>query len=379
MNSIIYLDNAATTRVFDSAIKSMEEVYSIDYFNPSSTYKNGIIIKNKINTARTIIAQKLNCAQNEIFFTSCATESNNWALTCGFKNKKGNIVVSLGEHACVYECVKNMKNSGADVRFAKLLPDGRVDIDHLLSLVDENTSLVSVIHASNETGAINDLSKISTLIKKKNPKVIFHSDGVQAYLKTNNNVKALGVDMYSISGHKIGAPKGIGVLYISSKIKIRPLIFGGGQENGMRSGTENVAGIVALAVASEEYSKLQSNNRVKELRDVIVKKLHEIPDVTILSENCPHNNHIIAFCAERTKAEIIQTMCCDDGLIIGRGSACSSHHSGNRVLNELGLSQKLIDGALRLSLSPLTTKEEVDRGLEILKQNIEKLRGHKIG
>ncbi len=379
MNKVIYLDNAATTRVFDDAIKAMESVYSIDFYNPSSTYKNGISVKNLINDARTTIAKKLNCLPTEIYFTSGATESNNWAITCGFKNKKGNVVVSSGEHACVYECVKNIKNSGVDVRFAKLLPDGRVNVEHLLSLIDENTSIVSVIHASNETGAVNDLGYISAKVKSKNPKVIVHSDGVQAYLKVNNNVKALGVDMYSISGHKIGAPKGVGVLYLSSKIKIRPLIFGGGQESGMRSGTENVAGIAALAIASEEYSKLQSSIDVNALRKFTINKLKEIPGVTILSEECETNNHIIAFCVENTKAEIIQTMCCDDGLIIGRGSACSSHHSGNRVLSEMGLKQKSIDGALRLSLSPTTTEDEIINGIEILRKNIDKLRGHKIG
>lgn len=375
---MIYLDNAGTTRVYDEAMEAMKEVYSNTFFNPSSTYKDALAVKKLISESRAVIAQKLGCAPNEIYFTSCATESNNWALTSGFKNKRGNLVVSSGEHACVYECAKNLKNKGFDVRFAPLNSDGTVSLPALLSLVDENTCLVSVIHTSNETGVINDIESISRAVKAKNKNVIMHSDGVQAYLKTNCSVRKLGVDLYSVSGHKIGAPKGIGALYVNSKIKLQPLLFGGGQESGMRSGTENVGGIVALAKATQIYAQSSSEEMLKR-RDLLVNLLKEIDDVTILSESATRSHSIVTVVALNTKAEILQTMCADDGVIIGRGSACASHHSGNRVLSEMGLTQRQIDGAIRISLSPQTSDEDIRQAVRIIDKNITKLRGHNIG
>ncbi len=375
---MIYLDNASTTKVYDSAIDAMKDVYADSFFNPSSTYSQGISIKRKIDEARTQIAKIFNCSPNELYFTSCATEANNWALNSGFKNKtNGNLIISAGEHACVYECAKNLKSLGYDIRIASLNEDGTVNFEHLLSLIDDKTSLVSVIHVSNETGAINDLEKISKAIKKKNPKVLFHSDGVQAFLKTPTDVKRLGVDLYSISGHKIGAPKGIGALFVSSSVSIKPFIFGGGQERGLRSGTENVAGIIALAQATKEFSASSSDCHKK--HEYAIEFLRQIPDVTILSERANKSNYIITFSAKGTKAEIIQTMCCADGVLIGRGSACSSKKSGNRVLSEMKLTQKEIDGALRISFCPQTSYEDIKTGLTILSNNINKLRGNKIG
>ena len=375
---MIYLDNASTTQVYQSAIDAMNEIYATEYFNPSSTYGKGIEVKRKIEDARQCLAKRFSCNANEIYFTSCATEANNWAINCGFKNKgSGNIVISAGEHACVYECAKNLKSMGLDVRIATLNSDGTVNVDNLLSLVDAKTCLVSVIHVSNETGAINDLAQISKAVKRKNSKTLFHSDGVQAFLKTNNNVKALGVDMYSISGHKVGAPKGIGALYVSSKISIKPFLFGGGQEKGMRSGTENVAGIVALAKATEEF--LATNSNAKEKYDCALCELSKIENVTILSTSAQKSEYVLTFSAHATKAEIVQTMCSADGVLIGRGSACSSKKSGNRVLSEMQIPQNVVDGALRISFSPQTSIEEIKQGIKIISKNIEKLRGNKIG
>lgn len=376
---MIYLDNASTTRVYDDTVELMKKIYTTDFFNPSSTYKEGIEVKKLLTTSRETIAKHFSCLPSEIYFTSCATEANNWIINSGFKNKKGNIVISSGEHACVYECAKNLKNKGLDVRFAKLLPSGAIDLDDLLSKIDDNTCLISVIHASNETGIINDLPKISYSVKHKNPKIIIHSDGVQAFLKTTNDVKQLGVDAYSISGHKIGAPKGVGAVYVSSKIKLQPFIYGGGQESGQRSGTENVAGICGLANSVKIFSKNAINSNVKQIKEFAFNSLSDIDDIEILGKNAPATDYIIAFYALNTKAEILQTMCANDGVLIGRGSACSSRHSGNRVLSELGLTQKQIDGALRISFCPETTMEEVKFALDIITKNIKKLREHKIG
>ena len=376
---MIYLDNAATTRVYDEAIKIMEKVCGEDYFNPSSTYPGGIAAKKIINDTRTVIAAALNCSPNSVYFTSCATEANNWALTCGLKNKKGNIVVGGGEHACVYECAKALKSSGMDVRFVPLDRNGRVTPDALAEVMDENTGLVSVMHVSNETGVINDIALLAETAKSIAPRCVFHSDGVQAFLKTDNDVCKNGVDMYSLSGHKVGAPKGVGALYISPKLNIRPFIYGGGQESGLRSGTENVAGIAALGVAVKVYNEHHNVKSINDNHNLLLNELKKIPDVKIIAEIAPNTGMITAFTALGTKAEIIQTLCAADGVIIGRGSACSSKHSGNRVLSEMGLTQKEIDGALRIGLSPETTSDEILRAVDVIKTNIAKLRGCRIG
>lgn len=376
---MIYLDNAATTPVYIDAAKAAEQVYLDVFYNPSSTYPGGIAAKKLINEARKTVASALNCSPNAIYFTSCATEANNWALNCGLKNKKGNIVIGLGEHACVYECAKALKSSGLDVRFVPLDTDGRVTPEALKATMDENTGLVSIMHVSNETGVINDIASLSELAKTTAPRCVFHSDGVQAYLKTDNDVQRNSVDMYSLSGHKIGAPKGIGALYVSPKLNIRPFIYGGGQENGMRSGTENVAGIVALGVATEVYRARYDAQKVKANRETLINGLRSVPDVKIIAENAPNTGLIVAFTALNTKAEIVQTLCSESGVIIGRGSACSSKHSGNRVLSAMGLPQKEIDGALRIGLSPDTTPGEIETAIETIRTSVERLRGGRIG
>lgn len=376
---MIYLDNASTTRVWDRAIKKTEEIYSVGFFNPSSTYGGGMTAASEIKAARATVAKRLNCAENEVYFTSCATEANNWAIN-GIFSGKGNIVVGGGEHACVYECAKSLKSKGFDVRFSKLLPSLEADEDDLLSLVDENTRLVSVIHASNETGTVNDVARLSRLVKQKNKSVVFHSDGVQAYLKISNDVKSLGVDLYSISGHKVGAPKGVGALYAAKSVRLKPFIYGGGQESGMRSGTENVAGIAALGVATEEYSARFDGARALKLRQTLVSALAKaIPSIVFLGEGAKTNGVIVAFSALGTRAEIIQSLCADQGVMIGRGSACSSRRGGNRVLEAAGFDKKVVDGALRLSLSPETTEEEILTAVKVVAKNVENLRGGRLG
>ncbi len=376
---MIFLDNASTTKVFDEAVKIMNKIYTEDYFNPSATYKGGREVFSYITQARDTIANNLSVKRDEIYFTSCATESNNWVLNNAFKNKKGNIVVSCGEHACIYETAKNLASKGLDVRFAPINTDGSVNLSELLSLIDDKTNLVSVIHVSNETGVINDLALISKKIKAKNSRVLFHSDGVQAFMKTNTNLPRLGIDLYSISGHKIGAPKGVGVLYIKNGVHIAPYIYGGGQEKNMRSGTENVAGIVGLGIATECYKNIYNKNSIDTNYNLLLNQLKTIDDVEIIG-NTEHNTKLIVCVSiNNVRAETLQSVMADCGVYIGRGSACSSSHSGNRVLSAMNVPNNKIEGAIRLSLSPLTTKEDIITSIDILKENINKLRGYKIG
>ncbi len=376
---MIFLDNASTTRVFDEVVKRINSTYTEDYFNPSATYDKGMAASALIECSRQTVATALNAKKSEIFFTSCATESNNWALNCAFKNKKGNAVVSAGEHACVYETAKHLKDSGYDVRFAPLNNDGSVNIDALVDLVDGKTNYVSVIHVSNETGVINDLGRISTLVKAKNPRTLIHSDGVQAFLKTDCDLRRLGVDLYSISGHKIGAPKGVGALFVKSSVHIAPYLFGGGQESGMRSGTENVGGIVGLGAAIGEFSKVYDAAKVKKLYLRLLNELNKIEGVKIIGDTERNTGLICCLSVPGVRAETLQSVMADDGVYIGRGSACSSHHSGNRVLENMGLKKDEVSGAVRISLSPLTSEEEVDTACKALCKNIKDLRGYQVG
>ena len=376
---MIYFDNASTTRVSENVANKISSMYLEDYFNPSATHEGGRRVNKKIEDAREYLAKILSCKKEELYFTSCATESNNWVINNAFKNKKGNIVISCGEHACVYEAAKNLESKGLDVRYAPLNEDGTVNEAKLLELVDDKTNLVSIIHASNETGVVNDIAKLSYLVKKKNPRATFHSDGVQAFLKTTVNLRAFNVDFYSISGHKIGAPKGIGVLYINSKNKIAPYIYGGGQEKGMRSGTENVGGIIGLSEATKEFLSYYDKNTVKSNYDYLINKIQDIPNVKLLGNTTNNTKLILCVSLTGVRAETVQSVMSDNDIYIGRGSACSSKHGGNRVLSAMKISDEIIDGAIRLSLLPSTYKNEIDEVVHTLKIITEKLRGHTIG
>ena len=376
---MIYFDNASTTPVSKTVVNEISSMYLDEYFNPSATYEGGRKVGKKIEEARENIAKTLACTKEEIYFTSCATESNNWVINNAVKNKKGNIIISCGEHACVYETAKNLESKGLDVRYAPLNEDGSVNEAELLKLVDDKTNLVSIIHASNETGVINDVGKLAFLVKKKNPRALFHSDGVQAYLKTPINLRALGIDFYSISGHKVGAPKGIGLLYVNSKNKIAPYIYGGGQEKGMRSGTENVGGIIGLSEATKEFLSVYDKNSVENNYDYLINALKNIPNVKIIGNTTNNTKLILCVSLSGVRAETVQSLMSDNGIYIGRGSACSSKHGGNRVLSAMKVSNEDIDGAIRLSLSPKTQKEEIDEVVDTLKIITEKLRGHTIG
>lgn len=376
---MIYLDNAATTPVYPEAAEAMGRVLREDFFNPSSTYPGGMRAQNLIREARSSVAEALGCTANELYFTSCATEADNWAITSGFKNKHGNIVVSAGEHACVYECAMHLKSAGLDVRFAALDRSGRVDPGDLMRKVNENTCLVSVIHASNETGAINDIASLAAAVKSKSRRALFHSDGVQAFLKTDFDLRSSGVDLYAVSGHKVGAPKGVGALFVSSKVHIAPFIYGGGQESGMRSGTENVAGIVAFGAAVRAYKSRFDPARARALYERLVSGLYEKCGAAVIAGGGNGTYMIAAVTIEGVKAEILQSVCADEGVIIGRGSACASRHSGNRVLEAMGLTKKEVDGAIRISLSPETTEEEIDVATDVISRAAEKVRGRRIG
>lgn len=362
---MLYLDSASTVNILPCVSKTAIESFE-QFYNPTALYKYGAAVKQQIEQARCEIAKHLNCLPEEIYFTSGATESNNWAIFSAVKNKNNFIITSDGEHASVYEPITALKNQGIKTIFAGL--DNNTFFDYgdcttkLDAIKDSDCSLVSIIHASNETGAINNIKDICSKLKQRYPKAIFHADGVQAFGKIETDVKQLGVDLYSISGHKVGAFKGIGVLYIKKGINLKPLLYGGGQENKMRSGTENLISIMGLVKAITHYKNTYNAKHNQELKQHMFSTL--CSSLSGITQNgCMENSlsHILSLSIDGVKAEILQRILCDkDDILIGLGSSCASSKRDNRVLKSAGKSKSQIESNIRLSFGIDISKQDVD-------------------
>lgn len=372
---MIYLDNAATTRVFDCSVSAAAESMKISYFNPNATYANAISVKKSMELARKTIADRLGVDSEELFFTSCATESNNWVINNGRKKPKGNVIISAGEHSSVYEPAMQLINRGTDVRIVPLDRTGIVDVEAFKRAVDANTSLVSVIHVSNETGTINPIKRLVGITKQTAPTALFHSDGVQGAFKTDMSLRASGVDFYSVSAHKLGAPKGIGLLYIRNGINISPYIYGGGQERGIRSGTQNTSGIAAFAAAVEHFCSIDKSFLGLLRREVAEYFIEQGCEIVGDGEN---SGFILCVHIPFVKAEILQSAVCDSGVIIGKGSACSGARRGNRVLSAMGLSDKQAECCIRISFAVDTNRDEVMRAASIIAETARKIRSENV-
>ena len=371
---MIYLDNAATTKPDAECFEKVKNYIEEKFYNPSALYAEGYNLHKELGTARINI---LNLIANErdfdLIFTSGGTEADNHAILCG--GKRGNVVMTSGEHSAVFSCANALKERGIEVRFAALNKDGSVNEDDLLNSIDENTSLVSVIHVNNETGAINDINGIAKRVKAKNTRILFHSDGVQAFGKISIRL-GKDIDFYSISAHKIGALKGVGALIKRKSAAIKPYIYGGGQENGLRSGTENVFGIKFMefaaqkrfAIIDENYNKIQSYNSL--MRSLLDKSLFEI----ISGEN--GSPYILTVGAKGVRGETILHEVNDKGLIIGTGSACSSNEKKrySRVILACGIGEDIADGVLRLSFSSENSEEEIVKAAQILNETVKNRR-----
>lgn len=371
-SEMIYLDNAATTRPSESAVKRASVFLSERYFNPSALYGGGFAVSQELNKAKAFLLSRIaDSAEFDLTVTSCGTEADNQAVFCC--GKRGNIVTTEGEHAAIYACAQELKNRGVEPRFARLKRDGSVDEAHLLSLVDEKTSLVSVIHVNNETGAINRICELAKRVKAKNPRTVFHSDGVQAYGKIPVRLSK-EIDLYSVSAHKIGGLKGTGALIRKRNLPLSPYLYGGGQENGKRSGTENVFGIMAFSYAAEEkFSTLKEDcARLKGVRETLYGAL----DRTLFTRLSPEEGtpYILTVSAEGLRGEVLQRILYDRGVAVGTGSACSSKHRYSRVMTACGYGERVLDGVLRLSFCPQTTEEEALRAAEILNQVAKELK-----
>ena len=360
---MIYLDNAATTRPQAYALADAEPFIQDSFYNPSALYRGGFGVHKSLETAREDILRVLGAGEGyELVFTGTGTEADNQTLfSCA---RRGNLVISGGEHPAVYECAKELSLRGIEVRTAKLNRDGSVNEEDLLSLVDEKTKLVSVIHVSNETGAVNDIGRLSMLVKRINPSARFHSDGVQAFGKVPYTLS--GVDYYVICAHKIGGVRGAAALVRKKDAPLKPLMYGGGQEAGARSGTENTFAIEAFRSAAVYRHANRERLFACAKRSNAYMREHLDPAVyTVLSgENA--SPYILSVSAENLRGEVLQHMADDKGVVVGTGSACSSKKKGSRVLTAAGVPVCLLGGVLRISFLGEETESEIREACDVL-------------
>lgn len=379
-----YLDNSATTKVYDEVkdvvVKSMTE----DYGNPSSMHLVGLEAENYVKAARESIAKLLKVNEKEILFTSGGTESNNIAIigTAMANKRSGMHVITTGiEHASVSNPMKYLEEQGFRVTYLNVDKNGKIDLKQLEESICDETILISIMYINNEIGTVEPIDDIASIIARKKPDTIFHVDAIQAFGKLNIYPKRQKIDLLSVSGHKIHGPKGIGFLYIRDRLKIKPIIFGGGQQKGMRSGTENVPGITGLAKASEMvYDNLTERiERIYELKDYFIDKITEIEGVTVNStkgkESAPH---IVSVSFEGVRSEVMLHSLEDRQIYVSAGSACSSNKPAvSRTLKAIGVKNELLDSTIRFSFSLDTTKEEIDYAISNVNDLLSKLRLYK--
>ncbi|MBB6631983.1 cysteine desulfurase family protein [Clostridium algidicarnis] len=377
----IYLDNSATTKPYDEVtqilVSTMKEVYG----NPSSSHKLGVMAEKKLNEARDTISHTINCSKEEIIFTSGGSESNNLAIK-GFVKPGNHIITCATEHSSVSNTIKEMERQGVKVTYLSLDTEGKIDLEELKNSINKDTVLVSLMHVNNETGIIQDLKSIGNIIKEKSHRAKFHVDSVQGFGKLKINVKECNIDLLSASGHKIHAPRGVGFLYIKNQLRPKPLIEGGGQEKGFRAGTENVASIVALALASKMMNDNIKENYIKvnSVKAYFIEKLKEFEGVRINSPlKDEFSPYILNVSFKDIKGEVLLHALEDDDIYVSTGSACSSKNSReSRILKALLVPNDYLEGAIRFSFSEFTTKDEIDYTLQVLKKSLGFLRRVKI-
>ncbi len=365
----VYLDNAATTRVCpeaaDIAYKTMLETYG----NPSSTHTKGREAKAVLDNARKQLAAALDCAPGEVYFTSCGSEGDNWAIINGAESmrRKGlHIISSEVEHDAVRKSMDELKRRGFEVTMLKPESDGSISPEAVIAALRPDTVLVSLMMVNNETGAVTDIAAVAKVLKKAKSIALLHTDAVQGFMKVPFSAKRLGADMITVSGHKIHAPKGIGALYIKTGVKIKPYIIGGAQESGLRAGTEAMPQIAAFGKACElaKASMADATERMARLRQYAAERIvAEMPEAVIIGGGAPH---ILSVSLPGWRSEVLMNYLEARGVFVSRSSACKKG-GRSHVLEAMGLPAEVIDGAVRISLSRYTTKDELDELCSALK------------
>ncbi|MBS3071885.1 cysteine desulfurase [Candidatus Pacearchaeota archaeon] len=375
MNKEYYLDNAASTKVSKKVVAEIEKFYTEDYGNPGSIHKLGEKAAKAINEARIKLAKEINAKPNEIYFTSGATESNNWALfgLAKTSKEKKKIVISSIEHPSVLETTRQLERWGFEIIQIKVNSEGIVNVEEfegILKKHSENILIVSVIHVNNIIGTIQDIGKIGELCAKY--KILFHTDAVQSFGKLKIDVRKMNIDLLSASAHKIGGPKGIGLLYVKENVKIEPLIYGGGQERGIRSGTENVSGIIGFSKALEIANKI-NKEKVRKVRNKLIFDLEKIEGkLNGSKEERIYNNVHVSF---KVDGETLVIALSQEGIYVSAGSACESKKEReDHVLKAIGLKDEDIKGSIRITLNEDFREKDVSYIVDSIKKIINKMK-----
>lgn len=384
-----YLDNSATTRPLESVVDVMSKIMLEEYGNPSSMHMLGVTAEKKLNQATELIASILKCKASEILYTSGGTESDNMALigVARARHRAGkHIITTKIEHPAILETCAYLEKEGFEISYLDTDDVGIVDLVQLESLVRKDTILVSIMHTNNEIGSLQPIAEAGELIKRMNPDCLFHVDAVQGFGKARIIPKRMNVDLCSVSAHKLHGPRGIGFLYIKDKTPIHPIIYGGGQQKGMRSGTENVAGICGMAEAVRvTYDNLDTDvKKLYDLKQFFIDSLLDIEDVTIngvkktsageyeVNETAPH---IVSASFAGVRSEVLLHTLEDKGIYVSAGSACASNKPHvSATLMAIGLDKALLDSTIRFSFSVETTKEELEYTISVLKEVLPMLR-----
>ncbi len=371
----IYFDNAATTQVDEKVIKEIQPYFDEKYGNASSAHEIGKQAKHAMEKARKTIAKSINAKRDEIIFTSGGTESNNFALKgLFFANypEKNHIITTKIEHDCILRTCEWLEKQGVKVTYLDVDKEGFINLEDLKKTITDKTILVTIIHGNNEIGTIQDLESIGKICKEKN--ILFHTDACQSFTKVNLNVKKMNLDLVTLNAHKIHGPKGVGALYLRRNTKIVPLAHGGGHERNLRSGTENIPGIVGFA-KSVDIANSKDVKKIAEMRDKIIENLLKIPNVTLNGpkENRLCNNINVSF--NNIEGEAVGGYLENEGICTSTGSACASNTlKSSHVLKAIGLESLQSNSSIRVSISKYTTDEEIEYFLEKIKKIIEKLR-----
>ena len=378
-----YLDNSATTRCLDSAAALMAGILCTDYGNPSSLHHKGVQAEEYVRHAREVIAKTLKVTPKEIFFTSGGTESDNLALRgAAYANARQgkHLVTTSIEHPAILNTMQYLEQQGFEVTYLPVDENGKIRLSDLEAAIRPDTILVSIMHTNNEIGALEPIAEAGELIKRVNPNTLFHVDAVQGYGKAKILPKRMKIDMLSVSGHKIHGPKGIGFLYVGDRVKIRPIVFGGGQERGLRSGTENVPAIAGMGKAAEEmYQNLDTDlDRMYALKQRLADGISMMENVRI-NGLCGRDSapHVLSVSFAGVRSEVLLHALEEREIYVSAGSACASNHpdtAGSATLRAIGLPKELLNSTIRFSLSVFTTEEEIDYTVQVLHELVPMLR-----
>lgn len=377
----VYLDNSATTRAFPEVAHLVSKLMLEEYGNPSSMHFKGVEAEQYVRHAKEQIAKVLKVNEKEIFFTSGGTEADNLALIgAAMANRRSgmHLITTRIEHPAVLRTMEYLEGQGFRVTYLPVDKTGRVRLEDLQKSMRPDTILVSAMHTNNEVGAVQPVAEIGALIKRMNPRTLFHVDAVQGFGKYRIYPKKMYIDLLSASGHKIHGPKGIGFLYVGERVKLHPISFGGGQQNGLRPGTENVPGIAGLGLACQKvYENLERDNeRMYRLREKLIEGVSDIGDVQI--NGCPGREgapHVVSISFRGIRSEVLLHALEDKGICVSAGSACAAKHPRpSETLKAIGVERTFLESTLRFSLSLFTTEEEIVYTLQVLHEIVPVLR-----